>query len=177
MKISLITIFLALITGTIFYSNLGFAADSLANSFDLTNVPSPFQITLTPRKTRVHVMEPFKISLEVKNVSHTNQSFVVWSCSWPMNWRSSNPAVEWVGWSCAQNGAMKVNLASGESFKETLFGEEKEMRVSQSISTNKISFRMTLHPGAAHRFGETIPDDEKGKLYWSNEVTIELIPN
>ncbi|MEI8291059.1 MAG: hypothetical protein WCH99_16460 [Verrucomicrobiota bacterium] len=177
MKLRIIKILLALAAGPIFLTNLVFAADSLTNSVGQTNETSPFQIIVTPRKTRVQVMEPFKISIAVKNVSHTDQSFVVWSCSWPMNWKSSNPAVEWVGWSCAQNGAMKVNLASGESFKETLFGVEKEMRVAQSISTNKISFRMALHPGAAHRFGQSLPEDEKGKLYWSNEVTIDLIPN
>jgi hypothetical protein len=170
---------LILICGIIFSVNRIFAVDSATNSIGATNEPSPFKINVTPRKTRVHAGEKFKVGLEVKNVSNTNQTFKVWSCSWWENWSSSNPAVRLVGWGCAENGPMKVNLAPGESFKETLNGKEADLEVPQSVSTNKISFHMVFHTGASihlYKPGETIPDDVKGKIYYSNEVTISINP-
>jgi hypothetical protein len=113
-------------------------------------------------------------------VSNTDQSFLVWSCSWFENWKSSNPVVELKSWACRRNVVGTVNLAPGELFKETLNGEEAEMQILQSVSTNKISFRMAFHTGGSVRLyksGETIPDDVKGKTYLSGEVTIDLIPN
>ena len=136
MKTNLTTIArLILFAGIILSANQIFAADSATNSVSGTNEPSPFKIIVTPRKTRVHVGERFKVGLEVKNVSNTNQTFKVWSCSWYENWKSSAPAVRLMPWTCRANGIDDVSLAPGESFKETLNGEEMEMKVLPSTAT------------------------------------------
>jgi hypothetical protein len=39
---------------------------------------------------------------------------------------------------------------------------------------------MVLHTGASmhiYKSGETMPDDEKGEIYYSNEVTVDVISN
>jgi hypothetical protein len=170
---------LILICGIIFSANQILAADSMTNSVSETNEPSPLKIIVTPSKTRVHAGEKFKVGLEVKNVSNTNQSFKVWGCSWYENWKSSNPAIQLIPWACLANGVGTVNLAPGELFKETLNGKEAEMQVSQSVATNKISFRMCFHTGGSihlYKPGEFVPDDVKGKSYWSDEVTININP-
>jgi hypothetical protein len=180
MKIKLTIALLALAGGIILFANSIFAADSTTNSVSQTNEPSPFQITVTARKTLVHVGESFKVSLEVKNISNTNQSFLVWSCSWWENWKSNNRFVYLPAWDCGQNAPMTVNLAPDESFRETLNGNEMPMRVVDSVSTNRISFRMAFHTGGSvhlYKADEIMPDDVKGKIYWSNEVTIDLIAN
>jgi hypothetical protein len=56
---------LLLAIGGIFLAHQIFAADSVTNFISQTNEPSTFQIIVTPRKTRVHVGEPFKVALEV----------------------------------------------------------------------------------------------------------------
>jgi hypothetical protein len=144
MKTKLTIAILVLAGGIVFFANPLFAANVTTNSVSQTNEPSPFQIIVTPRKTRVHAGEKFKVGLEVKNVSNTNQTFKVWSCSWDENWRSSNPDVYLPGWACRANWVGDVSLAPGESFKETLNREEMEMCVPQSVTTNKVIFRMGL---------------------------------
>ena len=179
MKTKLTIFWLLILTGgIIFLENSIFAADT-TNFVSQTNEPSPFKIIVTPRKTRVRAGEKFKVGLEVKNISSTNQSFKVWSCSWYENWKSDNLAVYLPGWTCRANGVDTVNLAPGESFAETLNGKEMEMQVIQSVSTNKISFRMAFHTGGSiqlYKSDEVIPDDVKGKIYWSDEVTININP-
>jgi hypothetical protein len=179
MKTKLTIALLALAGGIILFANQIRAADSATNAVSQTNELSRLKIIVTPRKIRVHIGEPFKVALEVKNVSNTNQQFKVWGCSWYENWKSSNPVIGIKAWACLANGAETVNLAPGESFKETLNGKEAEMEIFQPVSTNRISFRMAFITGASFHFyklGETIPDDEKEKIYYSNEVTIDINP-
>ena len=157
--------------GIIFFANQVFATDLAINSVSQTNEPSPFKITATPRTNQVHIMEPFKVSLEVENISKTNQSFVIMSCSWTDNWHSDNEMVGWKGWNCQSNFGYTKNMAPGEIFRQ-----EGEMRVFRSALTNKVSFRMALHPGN-YNDPSTDLNYKRGKNYWSNEVTIEVIPD
>jgi len=119
-------------------------------------------------------MEPFKVALQVKNVSNTNQSFVVMSCSWYENWHSNNRLIGWNVWNCLSNFGYSVKLAPGEVFKQELNGNEKELCVYEKTSTNKVSFRMELHSG---NFNDpsTYSNFRTSKFYSSNEVTIDVI--
>jgi hypothetical protein len=172
---------LLVLAGINLFVKQGFAENAMTNSVSQTNEPSPFKIIVTPRTNRVHIGELFKVGLEVKNVSNTNQSFDVWSCSWYYNWESSNPAIGISEWACLGNYVETVNLRPGESFKETIKinGEEADMRIFKSIPTNTISFRMAFHTGGdirLYRKGEVIPDVLNGKLYWSDELNIKIYP-
>jgi hypothetical protein len=182
---AIVLLFLA--GGLIFFLGSIFAADATTDSVSGTNAASPFKITVTPRKTHVQVGESFVVGLEVKNVSSTNQSFKVWSCSWYENWVSSNPVVQIKSWACTENCPIEIKLAPGESFKEELNGEEAKMEIVQSVSTNKVFFRMHFMPlilgdakvynpdGKSFRtFRTEIPDFKAP--FWSDEVGITIDP-
>jgi hypothetical protein len=62
-------------------------------------------------------------------------------------------------------------LAPGEVFRQ-----EGEMLVFRSALTNKVSFRLALHPGN-YNDPSTDLNYKRGKNYWSNEATIEVIPD
>jgi len=178
---------LILAGGIIFVTNQIFATDSVTNSISQTNEPSPFKIIVTPKRNRVHVKEPFQVSLMVKNISNTNQQFKVWSCSWYENWKSSKPAIGLRGWACTANRPVDIHLTPGESFKEELNGNGAEMEIFQPISTNEISFRMGFIPtvwGDIHiynpaqhswRTNQSWIEDRK-TIYWSDEVNIKINP-
>ena len=135
-----------------------------------TNESSPLQIIVTPEVGRVHVMEPFKVSLEIKNVSNTNQFFKDMSCSWYDNWKSDNPNVGLISWNCELNGPSTVELAPGEIYHETLNNEDGKMEIYHEVPTNSISFRMSFTPG------DLYVHSERKQIYWSNNVTIKINP-
>jgi len=82
---------------------------------------------------------------------------------------------------------MDIKLVSGKSYK----GELKiGLLVFQSVPTNKISFRLGFTPNRwsdkemwelVRTNRQNLPDNlqhELGKkTYWSNEVSVDLIPN
>jgi hypothetical protein len=168
---------LILVGSIMLFSPSIFAADSKTNVLEQTKETEPFKIIVTPSKKRVHVKESFKVALEVKNITNTNRSFVVMSCSWDEHWRSDNPIIGSVTqFICTMNYPMNVNLVLGESYKR-----EGDMQLFQAISTNKVSFRMGFTPmdyTPLHmENGRFIPPVEKEgkKTYWSDEVTVEVI--
>ena len=184
---AIIFIFLVAIGCAAFSSNSVFASGSVTNSVSQTNELSPLQIIVTPRKTRVHVGEPFKVSLEVKNVSNTNQQFKVWSCGWSQNWKSSNPVIRFREWNCRANWPMDVHLAPNASFKEELNGKEMDMEFIQTGSTNKVAFRMGFTPTVWGDVRIYNPNnngwrtnqwwiEDHTRIYWSDEVSININP-
>lgn len=176
MKTKLTMMLLVFTGGIILFANQIFAADS-TNAVGQVNETSPLKIIVTPEKSRVHVKEPFTVSLEVKNVSNTNQSFTVMYCSWYEQWQPDNPAVQMIPWNCMMNYPMKVSLAPGQSFKEKVnnLGEEMKMQVI-TATTNKISFKMGFTPlvltpdNQRHRYSRS------EKTYWSDAVTVTVNP-
>lgn len=179
MKTKLTTTLLALAGGIIVFANQTFAADATANSVSQTNEPSPFTIIVSPEKSRVHIKEVFKVELEVKNISNTNQSFAVMSCSWMEHWRSDNGQIgTWPGWACIANAPIKIELASGESWKKEL-----KMWIPEPVSTNRVSFRMSFTPLPFEvvpphvENGKYVWQKKKGvKTYWSSESSININP-
>jgi hypothetical protein len=165
-------VFLVRIVGVFLPTSKIFAADSMTNSVTGTNEPSPFKIIVTSTKTRVHVGEPFNVALELKNVSSTNQSIGVWSCSWEENWRSSNPNIPILGSiACLQNGVKHISLAPSELFKQKWEdGKEIQMQVLPTVKTNKITFRISFTPST---WGEIYFHDSSGKIVKTNQWWIE----
>lgn len=51
---------------------------------------SPLRVTVVPSKTEVRVSEPFTLALRVENISQTDQTIRVMTCSWQDEWKSSN---------------------------------------------------------------------------------------
>ena len=125
----------------------------------------PFKVTVTPATVRVHLKEPFKLHLKVKNVSTENQHIETYLCSWFVNWTTDSSFVAFPAWSCDVNPSGEFELAPGKSWEKDL-----DMIVSKPIPTNHVSLHMGFR--RSYKGGEL----DKSKFYWSNEVTIEVIP-
>jgi hypothetical protein len=135
------------------------AEEQIINSANQTNELSPFEITVSPEIFKIHIKEIFKVRLEVKNISNTNQHFTIMSCSWWEHWVSDNRQIGmWPGYACAQNKPVKVELAPGESWKKDL-----KMWVPEPVTINKISFKMSFEPLP---FDPVTPHVQNGKEIW-----------
>jgi hypothetical protein len=139
---------------------------------DLVKPPkqtAPFKIIVTPATNQVHRGGNFKVHLQVKNVTNTNQYFDTWSCAWFGNWTTDSLIVGFGDWGCDSNGREHVELAPGESWENDL-----DLTVNESVVTNEVSFRMGFTPAGFQAPRD--PNPEKWKYYWSNEVTINMTP-
>jgi hypothetical protein len=174
MKTKLTIVLLALAGGIIFFANQTLAADATTNSVAQTNEPSPFQIIVTPKKSRVHIGERFEAEIDVKNITHTNQLFGVMLCSWPEHYGTDNPNVQNATWfACTRNFPIKVNLAPNESYTKKLMFE-----VSRAVATNQISFRVSFRPFIVgkDRPGGFYYEPKPGKIYLSDPVNLAINP-
>lgn len=113
-----------------------------------------FCVTIWPAKTQVKPGEEFEVKLRVVNSSKEPQSIRVWSCSWDMHWKWSNPQFTYKPWACYRNGIVAVQLEPGEAYEKVLV-----MQLAGGASKTQ-SLRMGF-----------TPDGEK-KTYWSNEVVL-----
>jgi len=113
-----------------------------------------FCVTIWPAKTQVKAGEEFEVKLRVVNSSEEPQSLKVWSCSWDMHWKWTNPRFGYKSWACAANSVMAVRLQPGEAYEKVLV-----MKFAGGTSKTE-----------SLRLGFT-PDSEK-KAYWSNEVVL-----
>ena len=77
-----------------------FESTNLAGDAADTN---SLRVVVIPSKTEVHVKETFKVALRVENLTTTNQTVRVWSCSWDQEWKTSNTNISWLGWDCNGN--------------------------------------------------------------------------
>ena len=130
---------------------------------------APFKIIVMPATNQVHSGEKFKVRLRVTNITSTNQYFDTMSCGWDGNWRTDSLVVGFESWGCDANIEYHVELAPGKSWENDL-----DLMVNESVATIKVLFRMGFIPtgGLAPRD----PNPEKWKFYWSDFVTMNLIP-
>ena len=137
----------------------------LASVFLWTMLREPFKVIVTPETVRVHLKEPFKLHLKVKNVSKENQHIETYLCSWYENWTTDSSVVTFPVWGCDVNPWGEFELAPGKSWEKDL-----DMTISKTIPTNHVS----LHMGFRSSYKGVELD--KSKYYWSNKVTIEVVP-
>jgi hypothetical protein len=114
-----------------------------------------FCVTVWPAKTQVSAGEEFEVKLRVVNSSQEPQSFRVASCSWYMDWKSSNPHIGFTPWPCWRNAIVDVTLQPGEAYEKALV-----MKLVGEGRSRTESLRMGFTPGG-----------EKTS-YWSNEVVL-----
>ena len=131
---------------------------------------APFKIIVTPATNQVHRGEKFKVHLQVKNVTNTNQYFDTMSCGWDFNWITDGFVVGFEPWGCNSNIPEHIGLVPGESWEKDL-----DLTVNESAGTNKVSFRMGFTPDGM--LTPRDPNPEKWKFYWSNFVTMNLVSN
>jgi hypothetical protein len=113
-----------------------------------------------PSKTEVRVKEKFKVALRVENLTTTNQTVRVWSCSWDEEWKTSNTNISWLGWDCTRNVARNVEIPPVGAYTNEL-----EMLIPEPISEKTLSFRMGFTP------------IDSNQTFWSDDVQLRIIPS
>jgi len=121
--------------------------------------PSPLRVVVVPSKTEVRVGEPFTLALRVENISQTNQTIRVMSCSWQDEWKSSNPKIAPGGCVCTVNAPVTIVLPPGGAYTNA-----SETRIYEPIGGRTLSFRMGF---------TSIGSDE---TIWSDEVKLRVLP-
>ena len=165
-----------------------FAQPIFAAGMTNTIANEPFKVTTTLVTKSFHVDDfkaPLRIRCVVQNITDTNQSIKVWSCSWPEQWKSSDLRIESsVGIACTANTPITVNLMPGKSWENELkmFSPDYGKRQKQKET---ISFRLGFSPLV---FGPKFLCDTNNhctpyqgwdngkKTYWSNELKVDLLP-
>lgn len=120
-------------------------------------------------KTTCRVGQPFNVSLRVENTTPTNQSVLVWSCSWSDNWKTDNTNVVLLSQQCAKNTVGPVEIKPGSAYIN-----EGQMQVLHPVPGKKLSFRMGFTPFSGWNASYT--GFVWGKTLWSKEVVIGVAP-
>jgi hypothetical protein len=178
MKTRLTIALLALDCGIILFANPIFAMDSVTNLVEQVKA-KPFQVTITPTKKAFHTNEPICIYTKVENVTETNQTVVLWSCSWWEQFRSTSLQIKlWPGYHCTANAPLSVEIPAGKSWEKEL-----KLWVSEPVLTNTVSFQIKFVPldyvqprFEDGHFTPLVLNDSKIS-FLSNEATIDLISN
>jgi hypothetical protein len=121
--------------------------------------PAVLRIIVVPSKTEVRVREPFSLALRVENPTTTNQTVRVMNCSWQDEWTNSNPKISEMGWDCAKNFAVNVEIPPGGAYTN-----ESQMLIYDLIPDKELSFRMGFTPIGSN------------KVFGSNEIKLRILP-
>jgi hypothetical protein len=164
MKLKLtITVLLGLTVGILYHS-------SVEPELIEGNISGPLKVSVKSLKTRVRIQQPFEIRFEVKNITDTNQQFILCSDDLYSAWRTDNPDVRlfpdqevWHN----NNHQIDMTLAPGESFTKRV-----KVWTRSSTLTNQTSFRLGFTPFVDRE--RPYSNRMKRPSYWSNPIQIEL---
>jgi len=105
----------------------------------------------------VHRGEAFGVRVRITNTSGAPQKFRIMSCSWPEEWRSSDPQIASLGWPCDKNFETTLELAPGAIDTRTL-----QLTPTAQASSGAHTLRVGFTPiGAA-------------VALWSPEFTVQV---
>jgi len=107
--------------------------------------------------------EEFAVSTSIRNVSSDEQSLQIWSCSYPWQWTTDNPAVHITDTSCKKNDVIHVRLKPNEAYERTL--SIHVGIVVEHLAQRPVTFRL--------RF-KSATSDKTPYPIWSNAITINL---
>ena len=171
-----------------------------ANSFCQTNQHLPLQMTITLKNTWTPMSDAFTsfysltnyfsatLEVEIKNITTTNQSFNMWSCSYAKNWKTDNQNVSlhYRHLFCAENAPVDHELEPGQCYKF-----EMVWMAHVEVSTNHLAFRLGFAPnrwsfrergsiynraneGKEFSKENSTADELSKTTYWSNEMTVKI---
>ena len=114
--------------------------------------------------------EDILITTTIRNTGAAEETLVVWTCSYPAQWRSDNPDVRVNQVACMQNVPGKVKLRPGETFTRPV-----HVHVAPKAPELPRSVPFRLGYGTDAYFG-TIEPAPKVPVIWSNAVTVHIVP-
>lgn len=114
--------------------------------------------------------EYFSATTTIRNTGSAEETFVVWDCSYPSQWRPDNPIIKAQAIPCRQNVPGKVKLRPGETYTKPVLLYAK---LKSSEHVQSVTFRLGY--GTWAYFG-TIEPTPKSPAIWSNTVTVTVDP-
>jgi hypothetical protein len=121
-------------------------------------------------QTVVKINDDLSVTTAIRNIGAVEETFVVWTCSYPSQWRADNPNVRGYVIPCQQNVPGNVKLRPGETFT-------RPVRVHVGLKTperrQSVTFRLGY--GTDAYFG-TVEPAPKSPAIWSNAVTVTVVP-
>jgi len=119
-------------------------------------------------QTLVKSGETFRVGTAIRNAGTTEQTIIVFTCTWSDQWIVDNPAVDVNSNNCLSNVQEKIKLKPGEAYENSLMvhiGPATDQSVRREM-TFRLGFDTTGY------FGTRKPDQ---KVIWSNPVTVTVI--
>jgi hypothetical protein len=120
-------------------------------------------------QTVVKNNEDISVTTTIRNTGAAEETLVVWTCSYPAQWRADNPDVRVYVIPCQQNVPEKLKLRPGESYA-------RPVRVHVALKApercQSVTFRLGY--GTDAYFG-TIEPAPKSPAIWSNVVTVPVV--
>jgi hypothetical protein len=114
--------------------------------------------------------EDVLVTTTIRNTGAAKETLVVWTCSYPAQWRPGNPDVRANEVACQQNVPGKVKLRPGETFTRPVV---VHVRLKAPELRQSVPFRLGY--GTDAYFG-TIEPAPKVPAIWSNAVTVRIVP-
>lgn len=125
---------------------------------------------IKPARAVVKNDETFSLATVVRNDGSTEQSLIVWDCSYQAQWTSDNPAVRLEDVACLQNVAGKVKLKPGSTYRRSL--PVHVHLASSQLGRKEVTFRLGYGP---HAYFRDQSGQSRNPLFWSNPVTVTVM--
>ena len=119
-------------------------------------------------QTVVKNNEDVPVTATIRNTGTAAETLVVWSCSYPAQWRPDKATIKNQGVDCMQNVPGRVRLKPGETNTRRVH-VRAELR---SPDRQSITFRLGY--GTDGYFG-TAASAPKSPAIWSNPVTVHIV--
>lgn len=127
---------------------------------------SPIIAEISAAQAGVKTNEIFLVSATLRNRSADTQFLSVWSCSYPQQWISDNPAVHVAPASCKKDAIVRVRLPPGEAYKQSL--SIYFAGAAKYFAGHSITFRLGFKP-------VTAAGGKMSAAIWSNALTLDVI--
>lgn len=112
--------------------------------------------------------EDLPVTATIRNTGTAEETLVVWSCSYPAQWRPDKPTIKNQGVDCMQNVPGRIRLKPGETYTRRVH-LRAELR---SPDRRSITFRLGYGTDAYFGTAELAP---KSPAIWSNVVTVDIV--
>ena len=140
---------------------------SVFRSEDLSSIGPSIKAEIKLAQPVVRNDEYFSVTTTIRNTGAHEETLVVWTCSYPSQWRPDSPIVKVLGIPCKQNVPGKVKLRPGEAYT-------KPVRVYLKLPEQRESVTFRLGYGTWAYFG-TIEPAPKLPAIWSNALTVPVV--
>lgn len=131
---------------------------------------SSWKVEIKVRQTAVKSGKDISVFTAVRNTGTSEESLIVFDCSYAWQWKADNPAVRIGGVACLQNVLARIRLRPGEAYEKPLpvhFELAKGGRHHESLT-----FRLRYQNAATDL--ESFHISPQNPPVWSNPLTITV---